>query len=104
MADEAVVVHFRGDPAVLAPRYAEGIRRFQSEYPDARPRQIFLGRGEAELVVVLVWPKDIGHEVLGRFMQANNADLELPFPHQATHFDVEAESWEAIAAIPVTAG
>lgn len=99
MAEEAVVMHFQGDPDVLAPRYAEGIRRFQAAHREIQPRSIVLGRGVGELVVMIVWPEGVSHEVLGRFMGENLTDLGLPFPDPRTHLEVEARSWEEIAGL-----
>jgi len=101
--DEAVVVHFPGDPALLAPRYAEAIRRFRETHPEVRPRSIFLGRGDGELVAVIVWPRAVGHEVLGRFMQGVVDSVGLPFPNLATHLDVAVDGWDELAALPAGA-
>ena len=59
MARDAVIVRFPGDPNVLAPRYAEGLRRFRKTHADIQPETIFLGASDATpnaLVVVLLWP------------------------------------------------
>jgi hypothetical protein len=101
MAQEAVVLTFPGKPEEVAARYAEGVRRFRAANPGVAPEVAFVGRGDRDpnsLSVVLVWPKGVSHETLGRFLLKELQGLGLQRP-QADHVSVMASGWEAVSAI-----
>ncbi len=83
MAQDAVIVRFPGDPEVLAPRYAEGLRRFAAEHPEVRPLTTFVGTSSESpdaLVVVMLWPIGVSHGLLARYMLLHLPELKLPRP------------------------
>ena len=102
MAQDAVILRFPGDPTDLAKRYGEGLRRFAAKGATVRPETVFVGRDERDanmLVVVLLWPKDIDHEILSRHFLGSLTELGLPRPAKVDHVQVEAVGWEAVAGL-----
>ena len=91
MTQDVVSLVFPGDSADLLPRYEEGLRRYVRRGGTA-PQQILVSHGEEGLMVTLVWPDGVSHEVLGDFMRASIAELGLPFP-RADHGTLAATSW-----------
>jgi hypothetical protein len=102
MARDAVIVRFPGDPKVVAPRYAEGLRRFRTAHPDIQPETIFLGSSDVTpntLVVVLLWPEGVDHNVLGQFLVQNLKDLGLERPSGVDHLAVSTTGLAAIESL-----
>jgi hypothetical protein len=102
MAQDAVIVRFPGNPELVAPRYANGLRQFQEAAPNTRPDVIFLGRSTKtpnELVVVLLWPEGVDHHVLGGFLLERLASLGLERPSAVEHFAIDRVGFEPIAAL-----
>lgn len=106
MAQESVIVKFPGNPERLAPRYAEGLRRFRATRPDIRPETIVLGRSDRApdaLVVVILWPEGVDHHVLGGFILEELENIGLERPTAVDHLTVSGVGWDAIAATCVKA-
>ena len=102
MARDAVIVRFPGDPNVLAPRYAEGLRRFRKTHADIQPETIFLGTSDTTpnaLVVVLLWPEGVGHHTLGKFLTENLKELGLERPIGVDHLTISRVGVSAIESL-----
>ena len=98
MAAEAVIAHFEGAvPSELVDRYREAVARFAADAGAPVPLAAYLLAGEREMVAVLVWDQDPGHEAFGRYMQATIGELNLPFP-RVEHLAVVDASWELMAS------
>jgi hypothetical protein len=101
MAQEAVWLLFPGNPADVAARYAEGLRRFRASNPAVAPETVFVGRSDKEpngLAVMLLWPEGVSHEVLGHFLLSELRGLGLERP-RAEHVSVMASGWDQVSAL-----
>ena len=96
---DAVLVRFPGAPDVVAPRYAEGLRRFAVEHPELRPHSVATMRAEHHpdaLVVMLVWPAGVDHHILAASLLKSMRELGLERP-VVEHFAVLDRGWDAVA-------
>jgi hypothetical protein len=102
MKRDAVIRTFPGDPEQIARAYADGTRRFSAERADVRPDACFIGTSDRQpnaLIVTLLWPPGTRDELLGRFLVAHLAELDLPRPSQVDHVTVLAAGWDAVGAL-----
>lgn len=98
MSAEAVIAHFDGDrPDDLIDRYRRAVAQFSATAGSPAPLSAYLLAGEEEMVAVLVWDEDPGHEIFGSYMRATIEELGLPFP-RVEHLRVIDESWAAMAS------
>ncbi len=97
MSQDVVMLHFPGDPDVLLAGYAEAARRWQGS-GGVSPDTVVVARGEAGLLVTLVWGPGVGHDGFGGHVQRHLEPLALPFP-RVEHGLIAAPDWSTLIGL-----